>query len=209
MSKLMTEVHIVEADPGVAEVVMELLENQFQVKIFSALTEFLEQLLNPAGEKRPDLILCDAKLHDEKGLEILRFVRRVDSSVPFIFMVNHPSPTWIRAAYRSGVTDLLEKPFASFTFIDQFSGRIEQAKVAQKQARMIELLELQCRLTTTHVNRLVDRTAISGQKKLRYAAPDEDQISFSHAGKSEEKLLNELEQCRIEYLTLAQDAESP
>ena len=41
-------------------------------------------------------------------------------------------------------------------------------------------------------------------KKLRYASPDEDKVRFAHARKSEEKLLLEIEQCRIEYLTLAE-----
>jgi hypothetical protein len=72
---------------------------------------------------------------------------------------------------------------------------------------MQELLVTQLLLTTTKVNRLYDavgKNARTPPKKLRYASPDEDKVRFAHARKSEEKLLLEIEQCRIEYLTLAE-----
>lgn len=199
------EVYIVDVDQGVGELLVELLENQFQVKTFTALSEFKKTFLDPTIETRPDLILCDAKLQDAKGLEVLRFVRQTDTTIPFILMVNQPDLAWIQEAFLAGVTDLLEKPFESFLFIDKFSGRIIQSQAARKQNRIIELLELQTLLITTHLNRLVDRVKAPSANKIRYAAPDEEKVRFSHARKSEEKLLAELEQYRIEYLRLAQD----
>jgi two-component system response regulator FixJ len=201
------EVCIIEADTGVGELLVELLENQFLVKSFSGLKEFEESFLAKENRASPDLILCDAKLRDSSGMEALKRIRKLDVSIPFILMVAHPDKSWTEEAFRAGVTDLLEKPFESFLFIDKFRGRIAQARLQRSSLRMQELLQTQLFLTTTEVNRLYDRMNQLGNapsKKLRYASPDEDKIRFEHARKSEEKLLQELSQCRIEYLALAE-----
>jgi len=201
------EVCIIEADSGVGELLVELLENQFQVKSFSGLKDFEASFLAKEHKVAPDLILCDAKLRDATGLDALKRVRKVDKSVPFILLVNQPEKKWTEEAFRFGVTDLLEKPFESFLFIDKFRGRIAQAKQLRSQEIVHQLIITQLLLTTTKVNRLYDLIGApkkAAPKKLRYAAIDEDQVKFDHARKSEEKLLSELEQCRIEYLTLAQ-----
>jgi DNA-binding NtrC family response regulator len=202
------EVCIIEADTGVSELLVELLENQFLVKSYSGLKDFEKAfLVKGAARTTPDLILCDAKLRDATGLDALKKIRKVDPAVPFILMVDQPDKTWTEEAFRAGVTDLLEKPFESFLFIDKFRGRIVQARLQRAYARMQELLINQLLLTTTKVNRLYDLMAANAKtpaKRLRYASPDEDKVRFNHARKSEEKLLLEIEQCRIEYLTLAE-----
>lgn len=201
------EVCIIEADIGVGELLVELLENQFLVKSFSGLKDFEKSFLASENLRGPDLILCDAKLRDATGLDALKRTRKRDASVPFILMVNQPDKRWTEEAFRAGVTDLLEKPFESFLFIDKFRGRIAQARLHRSQNEMHDLLLRQLLLTTTKANRLTDllgKDAKTAPKKLRYATADEDQVRFEHARKSEEKLLQEIEQCRIEYLKLAE-----
>ncbi len=200
------EVCIIEADAGVGELLVELLEHQFQVKSFSGLKDFEKAFLAKETEVTPDLILCDAKLRDANGLDALKWIRKIDVAVPFILMVTHPDKKWTEDAFKSGVTDLLEKPFESFLFIDKFRGRIAQAQLLRAHDRMNKLLTEQLLLTTTKVNRLYDvlgKNAGKVFKNLHYAHLDEDQVRFEHARKSEEKLLLEIEQCRIEYLGLA------
>lgn len=207
------EVCIIEADTGVGELLVELLENQFQVKSFSGLKDFEKSFLVNEKPVSPDLILCDAKLRDATGLDALRLIRKVDPAVPFILMVTQPEKGWTEEAFQAGVTDLLEKPFESFLFIDKFRGRITQSKMLRAQERMQELLRAQLLLTTTKANRLIDQLGKAGSrgapKKLRYASPDEDKVRFEHARKSEDKLLHEIEQCRIEYLELAEKLRIP
>lgn len=197
------EVCIIEADTGVGELLVELLENQFQVRSFSTFKEFEASFFGKKTTMKPDLILCDAKLRDATGIEALKRVRMKDRSVPFILLVNQPESKWTDEAFRSGVTDLVEKPFESFVFIDKFRGRIAQSKLALSQTKLSELLHTQLLLTTTHANRLGDKLTLPVSKRLAYADPDEDGVRFSHARKSEEKLLAELNSCRIEYLALA------
>lgn len=201
------EVSIIAADAGIGELLVELLENQFQVKSFASLAEFERSFLSKNREISPDLVLCDAKLRDATGIDAIKRIRKVDPQMPVILMVAQPDKQWTEDAFRAGVTDLLEKPFESFLFIDKFRGRIAQAKLHRAQDRMTELLRTQLLLTTTQANRLFDLVAERSHtppKKLRYADADEDRVRFSHARKSEEKLRSEIEQCRIEYLTLAE-----
>lgn len=197
------EVCIIEADTGVGELLVELLQNQFQVRSFSNLKEFEKIILSKENLIKPDLILCDDKLRDSTGLEALKKVRQKDRSIPFILLVNQPDSKWTEEAFHYGVTDLVEKPFESFVFIDKFRGRIAQSKLAQRQEKIHELLHTQLMLTTTHANRLGDKLTLPSSKRLAYADSDEDGVRFLHARKSEEKLIAELNQCRLEYLALA------
>lgn len=200
------EVCIIEADTAIGELLVELLENQFLVKSFSTLKEFEVFFFSKERRLSPDLILCDAKLRDSSGLDALKLVRKFDPALPFILMVGHPDKNWIEEAFLAGATDLLEKPFESFFFIEKFRGRIAQSKQHRSQNKMHELLVNQLLLTTTKTNRLYDQLAKSTKvapRKLRYACDDEDKIRFEHAPKSEEKLLQEIEKFRLEYLSLA------
>lgn len=201
------EVCIIEADSGLGDLLVELLENQFLVKSFAGLKEFERAFFAKENSITPDLILCDSKLPDAHGLEALRRVRKHDTAVPFIFLVNQPEPDWTREAFSLGVTDLLEKPFESLLFINAFHGRIAQAKASRERDRLHEFLLNQVHLLTTHANRLIDKTnalAKTNLKKIHYMSTDEDTIRFQHASKREEKLLVELDQCRREYLELAE-----
>jgi hypothetical protein len=120
--------------------------------------------------------------------------------------VSQPDPTWTHEAFRAGVTDLLEKPFESLLFIHTFRGRITQSRASRDRKKMQDLITTQLHLTTTHANRLIDQLNVLTEaktKKLSYASPDEDTIRFQHASKREDKLLSELERCRLEYITLA------
>jgi DNA-binding NtrC family response regulator len=200
------EICIIEADSGLGDLLVELLENQFLVRSFSGLQEFEELFFRKEGALSPDLVLCDSKLRDATGIEALKRVRKVDANLPFILLVNQPDTAWTQEAFNAGVTDLLEKPFESLLFIKTFHGRIAQSRASRERAKMQQLLEDQLLLTTTHANRLIDHLnhlSPSGLKKLSYASIDEDAIRFQHANKREEKLLAEIEQCRTEYLRLA------
>jgi two-component system response regulator FixJ len=201
------EICIIEADSGLGDLLVELLENQFLVKSFSGLQEFEKSFLREKDALTPDLILCDSKLRDATGIEVLKRVRKTDALLPFILLVNQPDSNWTQEAFKAGVTDLLEKPFESLLFIQTFRGRIAQSRASRERAKMQKLLETQLLLMTTHVNRLIDQLnqlTRSKAAKLFYASTDEDTVRFQHANMREEKILGEIERCRIEYLSLAE-----
>jgi len=57
-----------------------------------------------------DLILSDLKLPDGNGIEILNIVKKIDSSIPFIFLTGQPDVESAVQALKAGAWDYLTKP---------------------------------------------------------------------------------------------------
>ena len=58
----------------------------------------------------PDLILCDYKLPDTNGMEILRKLRKSDKKTPFFLMTGYYKDEVSAQATESGANEVLEKP---------------------------------------------------------------------------------------------------
>ncbi len=59
----------------------------------------------------PDLVMCDLKLPDGDGLEILAFARKRSSSLPFIIITAHTTPKNALESMQAGATEYISKPF--------------------------------------------------------------------------------------------------
>lgn len=59
---------------------------------------------------KPDLILCDYKLPDTNGVEILKEVRKTDKKTPFFLMTGYFKEEISNQATESGANKVLEKP---------------------------------------------------------------------------------------------------
>jgi Response regulator containing CheY-like receiver, AAA-type ATPase, and DNA-binding domains len=57
-----------------------------------------------------DLILSDLKLPDGNGIEILNIIKKIDSSIPFIFLTGQPDVESAVQALKAGAWDYLTKP---------------------------------------------------------------------------------------------------
>ena len=95
---------------------MRLLQNMLAEigirEVFTARTgpealEFLDDRDNLV-----DVILCDWKLPEISGFEILRHVRKADPDIPFLMVTGASDPTSVLKAKRNGVTGYLVKPFS-------------------------------------------------------------------------------------------------
>lgn len=57
------------------------------------------------------LILCDLRLHDGSGLELIKLVRSSNQQVPIVMFSNHAGRDVVLAASRYGISDFIAKPF--------------------------------------------------------------------------------------------------
>jgi DNA-binding NtrC family response regulator len=58
-----------------------------------------------------DLVMCDLKLPDGSGLEVLSEARRLGVASPFIIITAHTTPQHALEALRAGAAEYLSKPF--------------------------------------------------------------------------------------------------
>ncbi len=58
-----------------------------------------------------DLVMCDLRLPDGSGLEVLEHARHDPTSPPFIIITAHTTPQNALEALRAGATEYLSKPF--------------------------------------------------------------------------------------------------
>ena len=77
--------------------------------------ELSEAATCAAGEmsfrsKRPDLVLTDYELPDGNSLDLLRRLRRIDPSVPVVFLTGHGSIELAVRAIKEGAEQFLTKP---------------------------------------------------------------------------------------------------
>jgi two-component system response regulator PilR (NtrC family) len=79
----------------------------FEVRLASNFTEGLADALRSS----PDVILCDIKMPDGNGLELLRKVKEENARVPVIMITAHTSTDDAVEAMKAGAIDYIKKPF--------------------------------------------------------------------------------------------------
>ena len=76
--------------------------------------------LQLAKEFIPDLILCDVRMPEMNGYEVLRSLRQdpVTASLPFIFLTAESSEDVLREGELLGANGYLTKPFATVELLE-------------------------------------------------------------------------------------------
>ncbi|TGE35078.1 sigma-54-dependent Fis family transcriptional regulator [Desulfosporosinus fructosivorans] len=85
-----------------------------------------------AQETEPSMVILDLKMPDIDGIEVLKEIKKINSSIPIIMITAHGTIDTAIEAMKIGATDYITKPF-----------KLEELKVQIKQALHLSNLENQ------------------------------------------------------------------
>lgn len=99
---------VVDDEKSIREFLTILLQQEeYEVTTAASVAEGIEKLT----KDRPDLVMCDLKLPDGTGLEVLKHARGHQIVAPFIIITAHTTPQHALEALRAGAAEYLSKPF--------------------------------------------------------------------------------------------------
>jgi DNA-binding NtrC family response regulator len=99
---------VVDDEDSIREFLTILLEKEgYEVMTADAVASGIEQLSDASF----DLVMCDLKLPDGNGLEVLEEARRKRIPSPFIIITAHTTPQHALESLRAGAAEYLSKPF--------------------------------------------------------------------------------------------------
>lgn len=116
---------VIEDDEVIRGNILELLsEEGFTVIGAANGREGLEKAL----AERPDLILCDIRMPEMDGLEVLHALRQAPETraVPFIFLTAKAERADIRAGMNLGADDYVTKPFSRLELLASIRTRLDR-----------------------------------------------------------------------------------
>ena len=99
---------VVDDEKSIREFLTILLQQEeYEVVTAASVGEGKERLV----KDRPNLVMCDLKLPDGTGLEVLQHARDQNLGTPFIIITAHTTPQHALEAMRAGAAEYLSKPF--------------------------------------------------------------------------------------------------
>jgi CheY-like chemotaxis protein len=103
-----------------------------RIKIECTLVHSCEEALHAAGDRVPDLILCDLKLPGLDGLQTLATIRALPQvkDVPAILMGGLLEGSAAEQLDRLGVCQVLHKPFALDHLISEVKKCLETCRIS-------------------------------------------------------------------------------
>jgi len=99
---------VIDDEKSLREFLTILLEQEgYEVSTAESVASGMEML----HERTFDLVMCDLKLPDGTGLEVLADARKHHVASPFIIITAHTTPQHALEALRAGAAEYLSKPF--------------------------------------------------------------------------------------------------
>jgi DNA-binding NarL/FixJ family response regulator len=88
-----------------------------------------------AHEELPDLILCDIRLPERDGYQVLQAVRlkRASATTPFIFLTAKGEKPDLRAGMNLGADDYLVKPVSRADLLEAIEARFERQRLHEER----------------------------------------------------------------------------
>jgi len=118
-------VHIIDDDEAVRESVAFLLDS---AGIASRTYPSAEQFLSSFGAESTGCIVTDVRMPGTTGIDLLRRLAEIGSTVPAIVITGHADVPLAVEAMRLGAVDFLEKPFDDESLIASIRSALTRAR---------------------------------------------------------------------------------
>ena len=124
---------VIDDEPSLQLMLADILSDEgFEVAVAGSVAEADTEL----GRFRPDLVLCDLKLPDGDGLEILRRVRPDRPGLPFVILTAHGTVPIAVEAIKAGADEFLTKPFEDSQLLAVVSRHLEVVRLRRRVAEL-------------------------------------------------------------------------
>ena len=113
---------IVEDEPGIGEIIKELLDPIYEEVFYAPSATEAQELVR----KQPfSLILSDIMMPGIPGDEFVAFLRSLGRIEPVIFITGNATREILFSAVRLGVSDVVEKPFEDSVLLQSIDRTLE------------------------------------------------------------------------------------
>lgn len=128
----MKKILVIEDEPDVRANIIELLEAE-DFNVVGAENGFFGALW--AQEYLPDLIVCDVRMPELDGYDVLTALRQdaVTATIPFIFLTANADKSDMRRGMELGADDYLTKPFTRTELLSAIASRLAKHEVVMQR----------------------------------------------------------------------------
>ena len=129
---------VVDDEQGIRAALGQLLEYEgYDVRTAKSATEGLAEF-----EKwRPELVFMDVKMAGMDGIEALRRIKQIDSSVSVVMISGHATIQTAVEATQLGAYDILEKPLDTDRILVLLRNALQHVTLREENARLRETIE--------------------------------------------------------------------
>lgn len=123
---------VIEDEPEVRANIIELLEAE-EFQVVGAENGFIGAIW--AQEHLPDLIVCDVRMPELDGYDVLTALRQdsLTATIPFIFLTANADRADMRRGMELGADDYLTKPFTRSELLSAIASRFAKHEVVMQQ----------------------------------------------------------------------------
>jgi two-component system response regulator FixJ len=116
-----TVVHLIDDDEDVRRALSFLLGTAgFAVKVYDSAVQFLKM----DSRLLTGCIVSDVRMPDMDGLQLLRRLKELGTTLPVVIMTGHADVALAVQAMKNGAIDFIEKPFADEILLGAIRGAI-------------------------------------------------------------------------------------
>ncbi|PIG93308.1 response regulator [Gloeocapsopsis sp. IPPAS B-1203] len=128
----MKKILVIEDEPDVRANIIELLEAE-DFHVVGAENGFFGAMW--AQEYLPDLIICDVRMPELNGYDVLTALRQdsITATIPFIFLTANADRADMRRGMDLGADDYLTKPFTRTELLNTIASRFAKQEIVMQQ----------------------------------------------------------------------------